>query len=212
VSGPVPAATTTGDSGDGESAKEAAVAGKLPVSWLPETGRAVAGGADGLAGAGGASPAAVSASPEAASPSPDAALSVDGTADAADDARLAAAARGNVQTLTRACWPGTLSPGLTSTRLRFSFVAARHTGLGVVSEADDAAQGTVARLRLWGFPAVRLALEDGGWRPPGPGPLLCYRPGLRTAALAVAGDLGLPTRSVVRIGDAPRELVLVLAE
>ena len=67
-------------------------------------------------------------------------------------------------------------------------------------------------MRLWGFPAVRLALEDGGWRPPGPGPLLCYRPGLRTAALALAGDLGLPVRSVVKTDDTPRELVLVLAE
>jgi hypothetical protein len=81
-----------------------------------------------------------------------------------------------------------------------------------VSAADDAAQGTLARLRLWGYPAVRLALEDGALRPPGPGPLLFYRPGLRTAALALAGDLGLPARSVVRTDDIPRELVLVAAE
>jgi hypothetical protein len=134
------------------------------------------------------------------------------TAGAADDRRLAAAARDNVQTLARACWPGTLSPDLASTRLRFSFVAARHTGVGVVSDGDEAAQGTLARLRLWGFQAVSLTLEDGGWRPPAPGQLLCYRPGRRNAALALAGDLGLPVRSVVRIDDSPRELVLVQAE
>ena len=45
---------------------------------------------------------------------------------------LVAAARANVQTLVRACWPGTLAPDLSSTRLGFAFVAARHTGVGVV--------------------------------------------------------------------------------
>lgn len=210
VSGPVPA-TDAGDAGEAEAPKDAAVAGRLPVSWLPEAGRAAAatgaaGETDGLSSVGGASPVAASATP-------DAELAALGEpVGAADDDMIAAAARDNVQTLTRACWPGTLSPDLTSTRLRFAFVAARHTGVGVVSDADDAARGTLARLRLWGFPAVRLALEDGGWRPPEPGPLLCYRPGLRTAALALAGDLGLPARSVVKIGDSPRELVLVLAE
>ena len=44
---------------------------------------------------------------------------------------LVAAAQSNVQTLVRACWPGTLAPRLTSTRLRFTFVNARHTRVGV---------------------------------------------------------------------------------
>jgi hypothetical protein len=198
ASGPLPTELAA-DAGEGDTPEGAAVAGRLPVSWLPEAGRA------GTA-AGGASPAALSPSPDAAP----ATLGVaGGTAEAVV---LAVAARDNAQTLVRACWPGTLSPDLASTRLRFAFVAARHTGVGVVSAADDAAQGTLARLRLWGYPAVRLALEDGGWRPPEPGPLLCYRPGLRTAALALAGDLGLPARSVVKIDDTPRELVLVAAE
>ena len=77
-------------------------------------------------------------------------------------AALVAAARANVQTLVRACWPGTLAPGLSSTRLGFAFVDARHTGVGVVSASDAAAERAPARLRLWGFPAARLSLDDAG--------------------------------------------------
>ena len=72
--------------------------------------------------------------------------------------------------------------------------------------------GMLQRLRLWGFPAARLTLEDGGWTPPAPGPLLCYRPGSRVAAAALAGDLGLSPQSVVRSDDSPRRLVLVLRD
>ena len=75
---------------------------------------------------------------------------------------LVAAARANVQTLVRACWPGTLAPGLSSTRLGFAFVDARHTGVGVVSASDTAAAALLQRLRLWGFPAARLPADDGG--------------------------------------------------
>ena len=125
---------------------------------------------------------------------------------------LAAAARESVQTLVRACWPGALAPALSSTSRGFAFVEARHTGVGIVGTTEQAVGDAQVLLRLWGFPAGRLALEDGGWKPPQPGALLCYRPGSRTAALALAGDLGLPATSVVKVGDTPRRLVLVLPD
>ena len=125
---------------------------------------------------------------------------------------LVAAAGANVQTLVRACWPGTLAPDLSSTRLGFAFVAARHTGVGVVGASDAATAGVLARLRLWGFPGARLALEDGGWQPAWTGPAIFYRPGARDAALALAGDLGLSPRSVVRAVDSPRRVVISLGD
>ena len=131
-------------------------------------------------------------------------------ADAAAGARgfgLDDAARANVQTLVRACWPGALAPDLRSTRLGFAFVLARHTVVGIVSPSDGRADAVFRRLRLWGFPGDRLALADGAWRPPQAGRLLVYRPGSRVAAEALAGDLGLSPESVVKDGDSPRELV-----
>jgi hypothetical protein len=121
-------------------------------------------------------------------------------------AELVAAARANVQTLVRTCWPGTLAPGLPSTRLGFAFVEARHTGVGVVSESDTAADALLQRLRLWGFPAVRLSPDDG--LPASSGTVIAYRPGSREAALALAGDLRLPPESVLRTGDTARKLVV----
>ncbi len=164
---PLPSADA-GAAGDAATPAGAAVAGKLPVAWLPQSG---AGG-----------PA------------------------------LAAAARESVQTLVRACWPGTLAPALTSTSLGFAYVEARHTGVGVAGPTEQAVGDAQARLRLWGFPAGRLALQAGGWQPPRPGLLLCYRPGSRRAARALAGDLGLPPTSVVKADDTPRRLVLVLPD
>ncbi len=122
---------------------------------------------------------------------------------------LVAAARANVQTLVRACWPGTLAPGLSSTRLGFAFVDARHTGVGVVSGSDTAAAALLQRLRLWGFTATRQAADDAGSAPARPGAAIAYRPGSREAALALAGDLGLPPGSVSRAGDMPRKLVVL---
>ena len=173
VSGPLPAPAVA------EAAKAAAVAGRLPVSWLTDAQSAGASG-DGSTGATGRS--------------------------------LVAAARDNVQTLARACWPGTLAPRLRSTTLGFTFVAARHSGVGVLGTSEPAVAGALQRLRLWGFPAGRLTLEDGGWQPPSSGPLVCYRPGSRVAAAALAGDLGLSPQSVVRSDDSPRRLVLVLQD
>jgi hypothetical protein len=163
-----PLQVAAGDAGDSATPQGAAVAGRLPVSWLPKDG----------AGASG----------------------------------LRTAAGDNVQTLVRVCWPGTLAPSLSSTQLGFTFVEARHTAVGVIGGTDQAAASALGRLRLWGFPAGRLTLEDGGWQPPQPGPLVCYRAGSKTAGLALAGDIGLPPGSVVKSGDSPRKLVLVLPD
>ncbi len=125
---------------------------------------------------------------------------------------LVAAARANVETLVRACWPGTLAPDLSSTRLGFAFIAARHTGVGVLGASETAVAGVLASLRLWGFSGGRLTLESGGWQPPLTGPAVFYRPGAKDAALALAGDLGLAPRSVVKSDDSPRETVVSLGD
>ena len=124
---------------------------------------------------------------------------------------LVAAARDNVQTLVRACWPGALAPDLGSTRLDFAFVAARHTDLGVFAASDAAATSLLARLRLWGFSGERIASEDGGWQPPLTGRIF-YRTGSHRAAAVLAGDLGLPARSVVRADDSPRAVVISIGD
>ena len=129
---------------------------------------------------------------------------------AAGHRALVEAARANVQTLVRACWPGTLAPGLSSTLLGFAFVDARHTGVGVVSASDTAAVALLQRLRLWGFPAARLPADDAGSTQARPGMAIAYRPGSLEAALALAGDLGLPSGSVFKTGDAPRKLVVTI--
>ena len=92
----------------------------------------------------------------------------------------------------------------------FAFVAARHTGVGVVSASDAAAAALLPRLRLWGFSgrasaARRRRLAAAGDRA---GHLLPagVAPG---AALALAGDLGLPAGSVAKAGDTPRKLVVI---
>lgn len=123
-------------------------------------------------------------------------------------AALVAAADDAVQTLVRACWPGALAPTLTSTRLGYAYVVARHTRVGVVAASDDAAAGLLARLRLWGFAAERLKVDVGDWQPPLLGRSVSYKPGSRQAALAIAGDLDLPTGNVIRAVDSPRDVVI----
>ncbi len=125
---------------------------------------------------------------------------------------LVAAAAANVETLVRACWPGALAPSLSSTRLGFAFVEARHTGVGVLGASDVTTADVLARLRLWGFAGGRLTIEEGGWQPPRTGPSIFYRPGARAAAESLAGDMGLSAKSVVRSDDSPRKVVLSLAD
>ena len=124
------------------------------------------------------------------------------------DARLRAAARANVATLVRACWPGALAPRLASTRLGFSFAARRRTTVGVLAATDGAATPAAAQLRVWGYQAKIVPATD--WTPPRLGRGVYYRTGLRRAALALAGDLGLRVAAVVADEGAPTALTLSL--
>jgi len=140
-------------------------------------------------------------------------LSPSGQIGEGDNGRgLVAAARSNVQTLVRACWPGTLAPRLASTRLGFAFVAARHTGVGVRSRSSTVTERLLRRLRLWGYPGTRLAPDAAASDQAGRGSAIAFRPGSREAAQALAGDLGLPPGSVFRADDAPRKLVLTTGD
>ena len=124
------------------------------------------------------------------------------------DAKLRAAAGANVATLVRACWPGALAPRLASTRLGFSFAARRRTTVGVSAATEGAATAAIARLRTWGYQTTIVPATV--WMPPRLGRGVYYRAGLRRAALALAGDLGLPAAAVVADEDAPTPLTLSL--
>lgn len=122
----------------------------------------------------------------------------------------AAAARQSVQTLVRACWPGTLAPKLTSTRLEFAFVAARHTMVDVAGGSDAAAARLRERLRLWGFPNRRTSFAAGDPRALSPHTRVFYQAGSGLAAGALAGDLGLPAAAVLKSDDLPGKVVVAL--
>jgi hypothetical protein len=123
--------------------------------------------------------------------------------------RARAAARANVQTLVRACWPGALAPRLASTRLSFGFAASRRTAVAVLAPSDSAAAHAAATLRLWGFRAE--AAGETAWSPPArAATTVFYREGMRRAALALAGNLGLRRAAVVVDDSAPAALTLEL--
>ena len=124
------------------------------------------------------------------------------------DARLTAAARANVATLVRACWPGTLAPRLASTRLGFSFAARRRTTVGISAPTDRALAAATAVLSTWGYQAGSVPATD--WTPSRSGRGVYYRAGMRRAALALAGDLGLRPPDVVHDEAAPAALTLSL--
>ncbi len=126
------------------------------------------------------------------------------------DARLTAAARANVATLVRACWPGTLAPRLASTRLGFSFAARRRTTVGVSASTESALAAATARLRTWGYRTTNVPAT--GWTSQHPGGGVYYRAGMRRAALALAGDLGLRAAAVVQDEGAPAALTLRLRQ
>jgi hypothetical protein len=123
--------------------------------------------------------------------------------------RARAAARANVETLVHACWPGVLAPRFASTHLAVSFAFARRIAVDVVGTAA-AAEIAAARLRLWGYRAVVTAAD--GWAGGLPRRAVYYRQGRRRAALALAGDLGLPRSAVVADKDAPAEVTLDLRQ
>ena len=56
-------------------------------------------------------------------------------------------------------------------------------------------------------PAIRAAARGGSNRAPSQA-AITYRPGSLAAALALAGDLGLPQKSVVKTGDSPRKVMI----
>ena len=122
-------------------------------------------------------------------------------------AALGAAARANVQTLVRACWPGTLAPRLSSTRRGFSYVEARHTGVGVVSASEAAAAALLPKLRLWGYPASRLSPDDVG-TVPAAGKTIAFQPGYRVRRRGPGGRSADALRKCHQIGDTPRKLIV----
>jgi len=124
------------------------------------------------------------------------------------DAKLTAAARANVATLVRACWSGTLAPRLASTRLGFSFAARRRTTVGISAATTRASSSAMALLPTWGFQVTSVGATD--WTPRRPGRGVYFRTGMRRAALALAGDLGLRPAAVVRDEGSPSPLTLSL--
>ena len=126
-------------------------------------------------------------------------------------AMLRRAARANVQTLVRACWPSALAPRLTSTRIGFSYAGARHTEVGVVAVAPAEARWE-DRLRVWGYVPGRLDAKADGWLSQQPRGTLYYQREWLRAATALAGDLGLTRSALVVVADAPRPLVLVVGK
>ena len=123
--------------------------------------------------------------------------------------RARAVARANVQTLVRACWPGALAPRLASTRLAVGFAANRLTRVAVLAPSDVAAVRAAAALRLWGYDA-RPATGTAGSQLTRATAIVSYREGMRRAALALAGDLGLRRAAVVADDGAPAALTLEL--
>ena len=173
---------------------DAAIAGSgLPISQLfPARATPVAGAS--------ASPAAA----RSAATSGTAGVTVTGAA------RMRAAARDNVDTLVRACWPGVLAPRLASTRLNFWFPARRRTTVGVVAPSASAGKLVSSRLGVWGYRATML--NPSGWSQPRSTTSVYYRAGLRRAALALAGDLGLRAGAAIADNGAPAALTLSLRQ
>jgi hypothetical protein len=193
LSEPLPDETTFTATPVGEEVRAAVASARQPVSPLSAPA--------GVTVPAPASPAA-SASPSASPSSP----AADGSA-LGDAAAAVRAARANVATLVRSCWPGTLAPRLTSTRLGFSFAARRRTLVSVVAASPEQASGFVDRLRTWGFQA-QAATDEGPLQLSGEAVL--YRAGLRRAALSLAGDLGLSRAAVTLDASASAPLTLVV--
>ena len=135
-------------------------------------------------------------------------LSVGGAVSGSANVIARRAAAANVATLVRACWSGALAPRLASTRLGFPFAARRRTTVAVVSGAADLAAQAAGRLQTWGYRTTVAAA--GSWKPTRSGRAVFYRAGMRRAALALAGDLGLPAGAVLPDPRAPAGVTLLL--
>ncbi len=183
VSEPLPVEATGTVAPDAADLDAALVASRQPVSPLA------------------VSAASASTEPTAvAQASPGALVTAPSPASSTAAARARRAARANVATLVRACWPGALAPRLASTRLGFSFAARRRTEVVVAAPTADVAARYESRLRVWGFEVGRTTGDT--WRSDAAGARVLYAPGSRRAALSLAGDLGLPAAAVVVDADA----------
>ncbi len=110
--------------------------------------------------------------------------------------------------LVRSCWPGVLAPRLPSTRLGFSLARRQRTVVGVVSAAGQTAPPSLARFVPYGYRVVAVESNAHASRKK---TIVVYRRGMRTAALSVAGDLGLPVSAVSQDDRAPQPVTLYLA-
>jgi hypothetical protein len=153
--------------------------------------------------------AARAAGPPLSPPTGEAAVAATPTAglDAAAARRLA---RVHVATLVRACWPGVLAPRAAATREDYPYAARGSFTTSVIGGTDTAGdEALAARLGQWGWDA---AAGEGGWQPPAWGGRVFFAPGMRRAALALAGDLGLPWPLVTGAEDAPAPVTVVWPE
>jgi hypothetical protein len=136
------------------------------------------------------------------------AMTVDKVSAVASPPTLRAAARANIDTLVRACWPGTLAPRLASTKLSFWFAARRRTTVGVLAPSAQARRRVMGQLGAWGYQST--VLNASAWTPLITATSVYYHTGMRRAALALAGDLGLSTGAVIADNSAPAALTLHL--
>ncbi|HMK91624.1 MAG TPA: hypothetical protein VK576_01370, partial [Thermoleophilia bacterium] len=127
------------------------------------------------------------------------------TAVAAAGVAPAAWARANAATFARAVQPRFFAPTLPATRLGVSYYQRLLTSVRVVSPA--AAAGVATRLMAMGYAA---APGDDPGLPHELWPMVYYRSGERTAALGLAGDLGLSPSQTAEAATAPAGLTLVM--
>jgi hypothetical protein len=130
------------------------------------------------------------------------------TSDGLTAALVAAWARLDAATFVRAVQPAFFAPRLAATKLGVSFYERTLTRVGVVDSDAAARVRLMERLDVFGYralPAPAGALSAGAL------PIVYYRAGDRRLALAVAGDLGLPTTQVLPTVGGAEGLTVVMA-
>jgi len=130
------------------------------------------------------------------------------TSDGLTAALVAAWARLDAATFVRAVQPAFFAPRLAATKLGVSFYERTLTRVGVVDSDAAARVRLMERLDVFGYralPAPAGALSAGVL------PIVYYRAGDRRLALAVAGDLGLPTTQVLPTVGGAEGLTVVMA-
>ena len=145
------------------------------------------------------------------SPSPGATVGSTSTAKRSDGlsaALVAAWARLDAATFVRAVQPAFFAPGLAATRLGVSFYERTLTRVGVVDSDAAARARLMERLDVFGYQSLRA---PAGSLSAGVLPIVYYRAGDRRLALAVAGDLGLPTTQVLPTVGGAEGLTVVMS-